>query len=84
MTDEGEDATTTRELASEAVAPVVAPPEAEGDCHESSVDLAQFFRAFFRAKGTREILLVTIFLALGNGCLVGVVGLLLLDRPACM
>jgi hypothetical protein len=57
-------------------ATVVAPPEEEEEpCHdESSVDLAQFFRAFFRSKGTREIVFITMFLALGKGCLVGVVG----------
>ena len=36
-------------------------------------DLLQCFRAFVRTKGTKAIVFITLFYALGVGCVVGVV-----------
>ena len=33
----------------------------------------QFFRAFLRTRGTKAIVLITLFYALGVGCVIGVV-----------
>ena len=40
----------------------------------SDLDLVQFFREFFKAKGTKSIVFITLFLSMGIGCVVGVVG----------
>ena len=45
----------------------------------------QFFRAFLRTRGTKAIVLITLFYALGVGCVIGVVSTKrqIASRPLC-
>ena len=53
--------------------------EDEQPAHQT---LGQFFLTFFRARGSTAIVLVTLFVALGTGCTVGITPEVMADRYA--
>jgi len=64
----------------------VESPEAdqrdETNADAATVSLLQFFRAFFNAKGVKSLVFATVLLALGSGCVVGVIPAQIADRYA--
>ena len=54
----------------------------EANSDISTISLPQFFRSFLKAKGVKSLVFATVLLALGSGCVVGVIPAQIADRYA--